>query len=193
MADNAETLIYRGRVHWAKVLGDPVPNFDKNGMEWTFDFVPDDEKVAMADFKKLGVEDRIRTKKNKKTKEFMYDGKQFISFKQKELKANGDRNEPIRVVDAAGNTWHRDKLIGNETLVDVKFVVVDNGPRKYKGIYPRALRILEHVAFEQTDFDSIDEDDEFYKAAKAAEARALAVDTMAEVFTKEELNDEIGF
>jgi hypothetical protein len=49
-----------GKVFWAKVLGEPVANYNRDGYEWTFEFTPDDEGEAL--FKQLGIADKIKEK-----------------------------------------------------------------------------------------------------------------------------------
>ena len=48
MAKNA-TVVLRGTAMYAKVLGDPVLNYDKDGKEWKFDFIPDAQKETAKD------------------------------------------------------------------------------------------------------------------------------------------------
>lgn len=157
------TLVMRGEIHWAKILGDPVLDYDKTAKEWTFDFIPNDPKGARAELKALGVADRLRAK------EGHLDDRDYMTFKQKELRADGTPNRRIDVENITGKEWDQEKKIGNGTVVDVQFVVVDFGPKRYKGVYPRCVRILQHVPYEGKSFDKIDENDEFYQAAKAAE------------------------
>jgi len=92
-----------------------------------------------------------------------------MSFKQNATKKNGEPNQPIRVVDIKGDVWPEDVLIGNGTVADVKFVVIDNGKGRFNGVYPRSIRILDLEPFAQKEFDDIDEDDEYYKKAQQAE------------------------
>lgn len=165
MASNTETttFVYRGRLQYAKVLGDPVLNYNKDGNEWKFDFVPNDARTAEKELKAVGKGDRIRSKED------YLNGEKYISFKQAELTRDGKPNRRIRVEDAAGNPWPETKLIGNGSVADVKFVVVDNGPGKFKGMYPRSIRILEHVPYERKEFDDLPEDDEYANAAERAQ------------------------
>ena len=193
MSDST-TLTFRGEMHWAKVLGGPVLNYDKNGKEWTFDFIPNDPEAARAELKALGVADRLRSK------EGHLDGRPYMTFKQKELKADGKPNDPIEIVDIIGDAWDQNKLIGNGTIADVRFVVVDFGAKRYKGMYPRNVRILEHVPYERKVFNDLDPNDEFYNAAKAAEEAKKEVAMLSgnskvaqasRAPSDEELNDDI--
>jgi hypothetical protein len=164
--NNVTTFVFRGEIHWAKIFGPPRPNYNKDGKEWTFDFIPDDAKEAKADLKSAGVADRLKTREDR------FEGRSYLSFKQKEFRADGKTpNEPIRVVDASGADWDPSVELGNGTKVDVKFVVIDNGPGKFAGIYPRSIRVLALKEFKRQDFEPISEEDEFYEAAKEAEER----------------------
>lgn len=173
MADNVTTLVYRGQLQYAKVLGDPVLNYNKDGQEWKFDFIPNDEAAAMKELKSLGVGDRLRTlyfkdeDGNPDPKNPRYDGRKFMSFKQNATRKDGSPNQAIQVVDIKGNPWPEDVLLGNDTVADVKFVVIDNGKGRFHGVYPRSIRVLELVPYNRPEFDDLDEDDEYFK--KAAE------------------------
>jgi hypothetical protein len=158
-----QTAVFRGKAQYAKVLGEPMLNYNKDGKEWKIDVVFADEKGIKAEAKKLGIADRV------KQKDDYVDGQPYMTFKQAEFKRNGEANERVKVTDILGNPWPQDKLIGNGSDIDVKFVVVDYGPGKKHGIYIRSIRVLKLVEYNKKEFDDLPEDDEF-----AAEAKALA-------------------
>ena len=175
MANKVQVVTLRGRVMYAKVLGEPVPNYNKDGREWKLDFIPNDAKSAKVDLKGLGVADRLRTRTNKQTDEAVYDGAPHLSFKQSEFKADGSPNSHIEVKDILGADWPQDKLIGNDTVVDMRFAVIDYGPGRLHGVYPRSIRVLDHKPFEQKSFTDVAPDDEYYlKAQEAAKAAEIA-------------------
>lgn len=159
---NRKTVYLKGYLYWVKVLDAPKPNFDGDAREWTFEFEPDAE--SMATLTENGLEDRVKDKRSKKNYE---DREPFIILRRGEFKVDGDRNDKIRVVDAANEEWNSKTKIGNKTLADVKVQIVDWGPRKKKGIYPLAIRILELVPYVPNEFAPLSEDDPHYKAAKA--------------------------
>lgn len=191
MANKNVTVVMRGKLMYAKVLGDPILNYSKDGKEWKFDLIPVDAKSAKAELKGYGIAERLRIKDG------YANNQPYMSFKQKEYKANGDANAPIEVVDILGKPWPQDKLLGNDTVADVKFAVVDYGPGKKHGVYPRKIRILDHVPYEGGGFEPVSEDDEYF--AKAAEAALQAEKTgnIAPDFHKDfgleedELDDEL--
>lgn len=157
MANNNTTHILRGTLHWAKVLGEPRMNTFTNEREWSVDLTPD--KNARAELKRLGLSDRLRTPKSNDDRK-----ETFLSLRVKEFRKDGvTKNEPIRIVDAGGRPWG-DGLIGNGSVGDVKVQVRDYGPGKKKGLYIRAIRILDHVEYEVQEFAPLSEDDEFFAA-----------------------------
>ena len=124
--------------------------------------ITDDTKKEL---KALGIDNKIKTKDNS------LDGRPFLTFRQRELRPNGEPNRPITVVDAAGNKWPEDELIGNGSTVDVKFTVVDYGKGKPKGMYISDVRVLDLVPYNKTAFEPLDKNDEFYEEATKAEER----------------------
>lgn len=187
MANPSQTVILRGTTMYAKILGDPVLNYSKDGKEWTMDLVID--AAAVKDLKAYGLTDRVKSREDK------YDGKKYVSFKQKELRPDGSANEPIKVVDIHGKPWGG-ALIGNGSTVDVKFVVRDYGPGKKKGIYPRAVRVLDLVEYGGRDeFPAVDEGDVFFdKAQQVPQPAELAPDFEKDFdLPTEDLDDEIPF
>lgn len=153
---NGKTIVFaRGKIYWAKVFGDPVLNYGKDGKEWKFDFEPSEKSLAK--IKEAGITDRL-----KEDKKGLIKGP-FLHFKQPELKKDGSPNIPFRVVDAQGKEWDPETLLGNGTDVDVKFDVVDYGAGKFAGVYARGIRVLRHVPYEGgAGFEPLSEDDEFF-------------------------------
>jgi hypothetical protein len=146
-----------GQILWAKVLGDPVPNYNKDGNEWTFDFVPDKESLdRLID---SGLEEKIKGRGYNHGKKGQYAEREpFVRFVQKEFRANGKRNDPITVVNARNRLWDPDEKIGNDSLVEVKANVADYGKGKPKGFYPQAIRVLDHKEFVREEFAPLPED-----------------------------------
>jgi hypothetical protein len=155
---NTTTVTLRGKASYAKILGDPIPNYNKDGREWKMDLILD--KTSLPELKKLGISDRV------KSKEDYNDGAPYLTFKQAEFKKDGSPNRPIQVVDSRNQPWGED-LIGNGSDVDVKFVIVDYGPGKKDGVYIRGVRVLNLVSYNKPVFDELDEDDPFYNSSDA--------------------------
>lgn len=156
MTKKRDTVYMQGKLYWAKIFGSPRPNYNNDGREWTFEFEPDDNGLALLKEHKLT--DRLKEREGRNP---------YIILKRKEFDYEGKPNEHIRVVDAANHRWNDKTLIGNESLADVKVQIVDYGKGKKQGIYPVAIRVLEHVQYESNDFEALDEDDPRVKKANA--------------------------
>jgi len=112
------------------------------------------------------------------------------------LKADGEPADPIRIVNANNERWGND-LIGNGSMVDAKFVVKDYGKGRKKGMYIRAIRVLELVPYVPQDFAPLTSDDEFFAeeatpttpAENTVEAELQRMD--AENEADDDLNDDV--
>lgn len=188
MANESTTVVLRGKVNFFRMLPHQLKlNYDKSGKEWTTDFYD----FPVKEIKALGIGDRV------KQKDEYLDGAPYMTFKQKELRADGQPNRPVVVTDILGNSWDLDKELGNGTTVDAKFAVVDYGKGKKKGVYLRSIRVLDHVEFNRgPDFDPISETDEFFEAAIEAQKKAVSKPkTILEALDEEDDNspwDEDG-
>lgn len=181
MANTTETVTIRGKLSFAKLLGDPVLNYSKDGKEWKTDFYD----FPVKEIKALGIGDRV------KEKDTYLDGKPYMSFKHPEYRKDGEtRNDPIKITDILGKPWDDNKLLGNGTVADLKFRVVDFGKGKKKGVYLQSVRVLDLVSYEKQTFDPIDETDEFFAAAQAAAAEAEAKSKLGKTIL-EALDEEI--
>lgn len=178
MTKKRDTVYMHGKIYWAKIFGAPRTNYNEDGREWAFEFEPDEAGVE-ALIKEHKLKDRLKDKfKKDGTMRTGYDNRDnlYIILKRKEFDFEGEPNEHIRVVDAANQKWNPKTELGNGTEVDIKLQIVDYGPGKKKGIYPIAIRVLELVPFERSDFAPLPADDP--RAAKAKKAR----DTFEEDF-----------
>lgn len=181
-----KTYFIRGVASWAKVFGAPRENnFGKK--QWSIEVEPD--KASMATLKEAGLTKKLRDPADNDT---VHKGK-YIAFYQDAKKADGTDADPIRVVNSDGNEWRKeDGLIGNGSIVDVKFVVKDYGPGKQKGVYIRAIRVMKLVKFTPQDFAPVGEDDEFFEAGDDSEFARLP-DGMEPNVENEELDDDIPY
>lgn len=183
MANEAQTVVIRGKTSFAKVLGDPVLNYAKDGHEWKTDIQL--TPATVKELKAYGVGDRV------KTKDEYLDGEPYISLKQKALRADGEPNRPIKVVDIKGKPWDDNKLIGNGSDVDVKLRIVDYGKGKKKGVYIQSMRVLNLIPYAGgQEFEPIAEDDPFYN--NIAEAEAM-INADAADREPEDLDDDLPF
>jgi hypothetical protein len=180
MARNNEMEI-RGKTSFAKVIGDPVMNKFTNEREWSVDLEID--KATESQLKKAGLGDKV------KRKDTYLEGRPYVSFRHKEKRLDKSTGEvrdnfPIKIVDIVDRPWDQ-RLIGNGSVVDVKFAIGGTAPRI--GLYIRSIRVLDLVSYEKKDFSPITEDDEYF--AKAAEAMNAASEGGLNKFKKEVFDD----
>lgn len=156
MASNKSYVIH-GIAHWAKILGPPRDNEYTGEREWSIDVTPDADSRKL--LKELGLNDRLREPKSGDTRT-----ESFLSFRHREFKADGEKADPIRVVDAQTNPWTKEAngLVGNGSEVNVKFVVRDYGKGKKKGMYIRAVQVVNLVPYVVKDFAPVETDEEFF-------------------------------
>lgn len=150
---SATTHVIRAQLNWAKVFGKPQLNTYTEKKEWSVDAVPYAEK-DMEEIKRLGLDKKLREPKN--------GGKKFLSFKRPELNKDGEPNDPIDVVGVDGSDWNPKDLLGNGTIADIKFRVVDYGKGFQKGMYIQTIRVLDRVKYQKQEFAPLSEDDEFF-------------------------------
>lgn len=175
---NVTTIVIRGKASYAKILGNPVLNYNKDGKEWKIDVKI--SKETSKEIKGFGLGDRIKMKPD------YLDGSPYLSFKQPEFKKDGSPNYPIKVYNILGKPWDDNTLIGNDSDIEIKFQKVDYGPGKKAGAYLRSVRILKLIPYEgSSGFAKVDENDEFYQEALKAEAE------LNEQVKEVELNDDI--
>jgi hypothetical protein len=149
--------VIRGTAYWAKILGAPrMNNFGKK--QWSIEIEPNEE--GLATLKELGLTKRLKDPDEKNQHKA-----KFLSFYHDATRADGGPNDPIRIVDGSTppKAWGKENgLIGNESVVDVKFVVKDYGPGKQKGVYIRAVRVLKLVPYVPQEFEPLSEEDAYF-------------------------------
>lgn len=140
-----------GKVYWAKIFGEPRPNYDGDGREWTVEFVPDDTSFL----KEHKLLDRLKDKPDDKNP----DKGDYLVLRKKELTRDGKENDPIRVYNEDNEPWDSNQLLGNGTGVDAKLTIVDYGRGKKKGVYIQAFRVRDHVPYVSNEFGAMDSED----------------------------------
>lgn len=126
-------MIIQGVAKWAKVVGEPGWGYQKKHKEWSIDVFIDEETAHKLEVE--GLQEKIKDKG---------DG-QYITFKRRELKSNGEPNNPIRIVDDHGNAWPDNKKIGNGSVVNVNFATNDHDNGRSANIL--SLQVWDHVPF----------------------------------------------
>lgn len=145
------SYVIRGVAHWAKVLGEPVMNYGGDNREWTVDLSPDEDGMRLVN--ELGLEGRLKEKGDERG--------QFMAFRQREKRLDGSLNRRISVVDSQNNPWPQDRLIGNGSVVEIRFDYRDYGKGKQPGVYPQAIRVLDHKEYAPVHFAPLSEDDPY--------------------------------
>lgn len=137
MADKT-TVFVEGTFFWAKILRDDQlqDNFDGDGKEWSYDFIPDDDGDFLKPFK---IDSRMKAAQPGMPGRFLH-------LKQRYTQKDGTPNKPIKVEDKDGMLWDKDINIGNGSKGVVKLQIADYGKgTKNIGIYTQAVRVSEHV------------------------------------------------
>lgn len=189
MANDVQTYVIRGKTSYAKVIGEPTLNYNKDGKEWSLDL--EISKDTLKEFKTWGIANKVKSKPD------YLDGAPYVRFKRDEFSKFIDdetgkpkKNRPIEIVDIKGGQWD-DRLIGNGSVIDVKFRVKDYGVGKQKGMYIDKIRILDLVPYEnKADFAPLSADDEYFRKAVEQTDKASG-STKAPI--AEDLNDEVPF
>ena len=142
----------QGKAFYTKVLGTPVPNYNKDGHEWSLDVGLDKDTVKQ--LKDWGLVSKIKPGNEK------HDGLPYITFRRAAVKKSGPKageaNQPIRVVSPDGKTlWDNEVRIGNGSTVNVKFALheVVGGPKKQKFVRADilSLQVWEHMPYVPVD------------------------------------------
>lgn len=206
---NKSTIVYAsGRVFWSKIVGDQalVTNYDGDGREWTFEFEPEDpsflKEHRLLDRLKdpmayaLRLRDRGEDDKADKAAEQAEGRTDYLLLRKPEFDKDGNKNTPFTIYDADNNPWD-DRLIGNESKVDVKLKIVDWGVGKKKSIYAVAIRVTDLVPYESDPFAGMDKKESGAKAvkeqSKAAPAKKAPAKKAFAELDDDDLEDEIPF
>ena len=130
-----------GKARYAKVLGKAPPGYDNGPEEWTFDLVLDEG--GEQDYLASGASD-FYIKTNKDT------GERYVRFSRKAVKRDGSEGKPFQVVGPDGKEWDQKKLIGNDSVLNVKFTLNEIEHKKQKRFKPSAIaiQVWKHVKYE---------------------------------------------
>lgn len=146
-------MLIKGTVKWCKILGEPHWGYENKHREWSTDVFPEEESLNRMIAE--GLEDKIKDKGVGK----------FITFKRREIKIDGQPNQPIRVVDHHGEAWNPKSKIGNGSTVHVNFAVNEYG-KNQKSANILSLQVWDHVPYEGGEFP-VKEDEENWVAEVA--------------------------
>jgi len=129
-------MIIKGIAQWAKILK-PVDNYGATAKEYTMDLLIEPEVVDALKEEKLG--NKIKEKEG-------YD-LPYIKFVQPEKTRDGELLTPPRVKDRYGRDWDSEVLIGNGSVVNVRFDIREGVFNKTPWRKPalREVQVWEHV------------------------------------------------
>lgn len=180
------TEFMSGKIYWAKVFR-AVDNYDRDGKEWTYNFVPDESGIQI--LKQHRLLDRLKEAKAPITED-------FLVLKKPERNKDGEKNDPIIVKTPDNEDWDVDEhgLIGNGSSVDVKLTIADFGKGKKKAIWTSAIRVTEQVKFEGgTQASNRDPFADFTSTGKAKPDKATKAKKEQTKFEEFDLDDDAPF
>lgn len=131
----------QGKARWFKVLGKPIEGYDpgEKNKQWEFDLDLDNEGVAYMEEQELG---HLVKKRD--------DGTPFVKWVKRAYNKDGEATKPITVVGPDGEPWDRSILVGNGSIINVKFFPKDwtFGKKSGRKANIGAVQVWEHVPYE---------------------------------------------
>jgi hypothetical protein len=148
-------------LEYFRLIGEPHDNFNKDGKEWTTNFILNDEHLAVC--RENGMA-KAYVKTARKVDGVDTEVPPFIKFTKKAHGADGTPKEPITVLDRTAKPWNPAVAIGNGSKADiiVNLNEVGMGPNKGKlKPYISKVVIKEHVPYIPDDgieYDVVEDD-----------------------------------
>lgn len=138
-------MMIQGPIAWAKIIGKPQPGYDKLKLEWSFDLGIDAKTKAKLE--ELGVGEYVKPNVNPKNNKNHVLDMDYIKFSRREIKVDGSKAQPFKIVDENGKDWPEGKMIGNGSIVNVKFATNE---KQSGGLKPSAiaLQVWDYKAYE---------------------------------------------
>jgi hypothetical protein len=138
--NNKQMPIIQGKSTYAKVLGKPGKAYKIGETEWSIDVTPNEAGVAQ--LRADGLKTKLKNKGDERNT--------FITFKRTGTKKDGTPAKPISVVGPDREPWPQEKLIGNGSIVNIKYVV-NEAPYEGK-VYLKpgiiGIQVVKHVPYE---------------------------------------------
>lgn len=170
------TVFVTGTIYWAKILGNPVNNYEGTAKEWTFDFVPDSTDFL----KEHRLLDRLKEDKKGTIKG------DYLHLKKPEKDSEGRTNEPIAVYNSDDEAWDKDVKIGNGSKVLAKLTIANWGKGKKSSIWTKAIRVEELVPYVTSEFGG-------YEGGSTTASTTKKVKSPAKAEGLADLDDDIPF
>lgn len=126
-----KTYRIQGLASYAKILGAAPPGYDNGPAEWTVDVLvnEDNKNLYLA-----SGGDPFYIKADK-------EGREFIRFSRKAIKKDGGESKPIQVVGPDGQEWDHSVLIGNGSVLNIKYALNEIEHKRVKRLKPSVLGI----------------------------------------------------
>ena len=140
-----KTFLVQGKASYCKILGNPVPGYEPLQKEWTFDLILDE--AGKEKFLASGA-DPFYLKEGK-------DGEEYVRFTRRAIKKDGSESKPISVVGPDGVDWDQSVLIGNGSVLNVKFSLNSVKSQGMQRLKPSvlAVQVWEHTKYKgKSDF-----------------------------------------
>lgn len=178
------TVFVRGKVYWAKIVGDPVDNYEGDAKEWTYELVPYDVTFL----KEHRLLDRLKDREDAKNP----DKGEYLVLRKPAVNKDGEENKPIAIYDSDNSEWDG-RLLGNGTEVVAKLTIVDWGKGKKKSIWTQAIRVEDLVPYVGNAFSGFDEAEEDEEVATPKKASKAAPKKKSAPVDDDDLDDDIPF
>ena len=111
-------MMIQGKGFWTRITGKPHDGYKSTADAdklWSFDLSIDDAVVKQ--FKDNNIGNKVKNKGDERGN--------FVTWKRRAFKRDGDPAKPIRVVDRNGQPWDPTKKIGNGSILNVQFLIND--------------------------------------------------------------------
>lgn len=132
-------MMIKAKAWYPKVLGQPVPGYDKTKREWSIDICVDDKTHKM--LLKEGMDSSYF--KNKGDDRGFY-----FTYRRPEFRKDGTQAKMIEIVDHRGHPWDQKKLIGNGSDIHVLMTLNDSPTKKGQKPGVFKIQVWEHIPYE---------------------------------------------
>lgn len=139
-------MLIKGKAAYTRVVGQPHKNkFNPDVDQWSFDLTVDKEAqqtLLEAGMRKTYLRDKEDFRET------------FISFTRDATKKDGSPGKPYEIVDAQGQPWPEDVLIGNGSVLNVIVTLNERTFRGEKFLKPSCikLQVWQLVEYKKADF-----------------------------------------
>lgn len=116
-------LLKNVQLEWCKLLGKPRENYNKDGFEWSCNF------IISEDQRKELLANNVSPKYIKSNDA----GNLFFAYKRNAHKADGSKKSHTDIRNRYGENWNHSDLIGNGSTADIVVLFTEMGVGPNKG------------------------------------------------------------